>query len=225
MPHAEVSKVNGTSPSSQTLDVRSTLRTYTSPRSADKVSQHITSYPAVKESIDMYQQNPYGARSISLFQQLYNSLAGPLGPYLQTPYSILAPYLQKADALGNNALHNADERFPAIKNADMQQVKTSAFDVAKMPFQFAGIGRDYLFDTYKGENKKCGGGNDVVTVGKSIICTELRIVSDAMVKVGDYFNVDKEQVKRTAEKAKKTGINKAEEAKGAVQNKADQITK
>ena len=105
------------------------------------------------------------------------------------------------------------------------RVKASAFDVARMPFQLAGMSRDYLLDTYRGENKKCGGGNDVVTVGKSIICTELRIVSDAMVKVGDYFNVDKEQVKRTADKAKKTGIDKAEEAKGAVQNKADQITK
>jgi len=172
----------------------------------------------------MYQQNPYGAKSISLLQSLYARLAGPLGPYLHTPYSILAPYLQKADALGNDALRNADERFPAMKNADMQQVKASAFDVAKLPFQFAGMGRDYLLDTYKGENKKCGGGSDVVTVGKSIVCTELRIVSDAMVKVGDYFNVDKEQLKRTAEKAKKTGIDKADEAKGAVQSKTDQIT-
>lgn len=173
----------------------------------------------------MYQQNPYGAKSISLFQDLYTRLAGPLGPYLQTPYSLLAPYLQQADALGASALDTADEKFPAIKQADMKQLQGHAIHAARVPLQLVGAGSNYLFETYSSEKQKCGGGSDIITIGKSIICTELRIVSDAMVKLHEYLNVDTRKAQQTTEKVKKTGVDKAEEAKGAVQKKVDQATK
>jgi len=173
----EASTINGDMPSSQFLS-------------------HLTSYPLISDSITTFKQNPYGAKSLSLTDTVYAKFAKPFLPYFETPYSFVAPYVAKADELGNFGLSKIDEKFPVVKT-ETEQVKSTVLDYAFFPVKFAGDSKDYLFNTYGTEYKKCGG-EGVVAGGKALITTGLVVSSDTLSYLSQLFSAKKEQAKEYA---------------------------
>ncbi|KAI9811759.1 MAG: hypothetical protein M1827_005304 [Pycnora praestabilis] len=179
MPHAENGimgepTVNGEKPSSAFIS-------------------HITSYPVVSDTISMYKSNPYGQKSIDIADHGYATVAKPVLPYLAKPYSIVSPYVNKADSLADGGLNKVDQTFPIVKE-DTAQIKDTVIDYALQPLRLIGNTKNYLFDTYGDEYKKCGG-QSVITTGKATISTGLRITADVLSYLGSYLGPKKEQAK------------------------------
>ncbi|KAI9722824.1 MAG: hypothetical protein M1828_004390 [Chrysothrix sp. TS-e1954] len=207
MPHAETNKMskptmNGEKPSSQTL-------------------QHFGQYPLVVDATKMFQQNSLGAKTIGLYQNLYSTIAEPVFPYLQTPFSIVSPYVAQVDSLGNKSLDHVDTHFPAIKSIDVDYLKSSAFNIANFPFKIAGESRDYVTGTYQDEYTKTGG-QGLATTGKAVVSTELRIVSEAMHAVADYIRPQKEKAQAEIDNLRNMGAEKLQKTKQAAQEKQGQ---
>lgn len=153
--------------------------------------QHLTSYPLVSDSISAYKSNPYGQKSISLTEDIYQRVVAPFLPYLQGPYSWVAPYLAKADEYGDSALSKADERFPIVKE-DTEKVKSTVLQVVHYPIRLVQDGRDYVVNSYQDESGKVGG-EGVVKLVKSVVSTELRILSDGLHAVAEFVGPKKQQ--------------------------------
>jgi len=167
----------------------------------------------------MYQQNPLGAMSIDIFNSAYHNFAAPILRNLQGPYSIIAPYVQKADEIGNSTLETVDNQVPAIKKTDMETLKSRAFDVAHFPFKVASESKDYVFSTYNDEYNKTGG-NGLITTGKAILSTELRITADAIHKVADMLGPRGKQMEEQFEHLAQMGAEKASQVKKTAEDVA-----
>lgn len=173
----------------------------------------------------MYQHNPLGAKSIEIFNSAYHNFAEPILRNLQGPYSIIAPYVQKADQIGNSTLDTVDNQVPAIKKTDMEALKSHAFDMAHFPFKVASEGKDYVFSTYNDEYKKTGG-NGLITTGKAILSTELRITAEAIHKVADLLGPRGKQMEEQLEHITHVGAENLFYAKKSAEDVArDSMTK
>ncbi|KAL8951551.1 MAG: hypothetical protein Q9222_002489 [Ikaeria aurantiellina] len=161
---------------------------------------HVTSYPAVSDSLDAIEKNPYGKKGIELANGGYNKMVAPAVPYAQRPYSYIKPYVQKADELADGGLKKVDNTFPIVKE-DSQKIKSTILDLAFMPLRMANQGKDYVLSTYGNEYKKCGG-NGYVAGGKAVITTSLVVTSDSLAWLADYLNQKKEQAKEVAKEKK-----------------------
>lgn len=155
---------------------------------------------------------------------MVTNFVDPVKPYLQTPYSIVSPYLETVDGFGDRSLSTIDDHFPALKSTDFEKLKGTAYDIASFPFKVAGNTRDYAFNTYNDEYKKTGG-QGLATSGKALISTQMRIVAEGLHAIGDYMGPKKDELQENLEKVKKTGLEKKEQAKGFTQEKADQTKK
>jgi hypothetical protein len=156
--------------------------------------QHLTSYPVVSDSISTYKSNPYGAKSISLASNAYSRFVVPVQPYLQTPYSFVAPYLAKADSLGDQGLSRVDQRFPIVKE-DTSSLRERVHGAIFFPVRLANDGKQYLFSTYEDEYKKTGGKGLGTTV-KAVISTELKVTADVFQWVADLLSQRKQEAKK-----------------------------
>ncbi|KAL8682052.1 MAG: hypothetical protein Q9186_001841 [Xanthomendoza sp. 1 TL-2023] len=199
MPHAENGSmtqptVNGEKQSSQFL-------------------AHVGSYPAVSDTKEAIENNPYGKKGIELANEGYNKVVAPVLPYAQRPYGYVAPYVQKADQLADSGLTKVDGKFPIVKQ-DTEKIKNTVLDFAFMPLRFANETKDYLLSTYGNEYKKCGG-NGYLAGGKALITTGLVVTSDSLSWLADYLNQKKEEAKEVAEEKK----NMAKEKKDAAKEK------
>jgi len=179
MPHAESDTMgdpmtNGESASSQFLS-------------------HLASYPVVVDGISTFKTLPYGQKSLDIADSSYNKFAKPYLPYLSKPYGYVAPYVAKADSLGDKGLSKVDEKFPIVKE-DTEKIKGTIFDFAGYPFKVAGDGKTYLFDTYSSEYKKCGG-DGYVAGGKAFISTGLVITSESLAWISAFLGAKKEEAK------------------------------
>jgi len=155
---------------------------------------HLKTYPVVTDAVNTYKTNPYGAKSLDLVRLIYVKLAVPFLPYLRTPYSIVAPYVSKADSLADTGLTKVDERFPVVKE-DTEKLKGTVVDYAKYPLTFAGQGKEYLFSTYDDEYKKTGGEDGIVHTAKAIVSTELKLAFDAYGYLASFVTKKKGAVK------------------------------
>ena len=140
-------------------------------------SQHLQTYPVVQDSLEFYKSHPYGAKSLSLFQQTYARFISPLHPYLQTPYSYLSPYLSRADELGDNGLSKVETTFPIVKE-DTDKLKETVLSFAGLPLAIAGQGRDYVLGAWQDQYQKTGGEDGIVKTAKALLSTELKIGHD-----------------------------------------------
>jgi len=165
---------------------------------------HLTSYPLVSDSMSFYASNPYGAKSVNLFNEAFQKFFVPVEPYLKTPYSIIAPYVEKADSLGDKGLSKVDSTFPIVKE-DTSSLKDKVITLPFVPYNTAVSTKDYVFKTYSDEASKVGG-SGVIPFAKSIISTEMKIGTDA-------FNYIKSFVITKSEEGKKFGQGKYAEAK------------
>lgn len=185
--------------------------------------QHVTSYPAVSDSIDAIENNPYGKKGIELATEGYNKVVAPVVPYAQRPYGYVAPYVQKADELADGGLTKVDNTFPIVKE-DTEKIKGTILDLAFMPLRMVNQGKDYVLSTYGNEYKKCGG-DGYIAGGKAMITTGLVVTSDTLAWFADYLNQKKEQGKGFAKEKKDQAAGMANEKKdqaaGAAKEKKD----
>lgn len=158
------------------------------------IYQHLSSYPVVSDSISYFKGNPYGAKSLDLADQGYNRLAKPILPYFEAPYTYVAPYLARADSLGDQGLSQIDSRFPIIRE-DTQKIRGTIYDTAGYPVRFAGDVKHHVFDTYGSEYKKCGG-DGLVASGKAIITTSLVLSQESLAWVNTWFQTAKQETKQ-----------------------------
>ncbi|KAF2835707.1 hypothetical protein M501DRAFT_997866 [Patellaria atrata CBS 101060] len=157
---------------------------------------HLTSYPVVSDGITTYKSNPYGAKTLEVASNAYSKFASPVIPYLKGPYSYVAPYVAKADSLGDAGLSKVDSKFPIVKE-DTGKLKGTVIDYAVLPLAIAGKGKEYLFNTYSDQYKKTGG-DGVGTTVKAIISTEMKVGVDIYHFLLGYFNKGKETAKSKA---------------------------
>ncbi|KAI9696072.1 MAG: hypothetical protein M1836_005903 [Candelina mexicana] len=179
MPHAENQKmgeatVNGEKPSSAFIS-------------------HLTSYPVVSDSISTFKSNPYGQKSLDLADHGYATFAKPVIPYLARPYSMVSPYVAKADSLADSSLKKVDQTFPIVKE-DTDKIKATAVDTAFFPLRKATEGKDYVLETYNNQYKKCGG-RGLITTGKASVSTSLVVTSDVLAWISNYLGSAKDQTK------------------------------
>lgn len=166
------------------------------------VLSHIQSYPVVSDSIKTIQQNPYGAKSIELTNAGYSKFVKPTLPYFETPASYAKPYVAKADELGDKFLSKFDEQVPIVKS-ETKDIQNTIVSYIAWPFQTANNTKDWAFNTYNSEYKKCGG-EGYVASGKAVITTSLVLSSDALKWISSFLQAKKEQAKEIAnEKANK----------------------
>ncbi|KAF1979905.1 putative pathogenesis associated protein Cap20 [Bimuria novae-zelandiae CBS 107.79] len=193
MPHAE-KDTNG--------EMKTTTPLTNGEKPQSKVLSHLQAYPVVHDSLEFCKSNPYGAKSLSLLHNTYNSFVAPLHPYLQTPYSYLSPYLSRADELGDASLSKVDTRFPIVKE-DTSKLKETVSQYVGLPFQLAGKGREYLLSTWQDEYSKTKGNDgSVVKNVKALISTELKIGLDGYSLLVGYWQKGQEKTSKKVNEVK-----------------------
>ena len=158
--------------------------------------QHLTSYPVVSDGISTFKNNAYGRKSIDLGTNGYEKFVKPMTPYLSRPYSIIAPYVAKADSLGDAGLSKIDGRVPIVKE-DTKKVQETIYSYAHLPFDKIFESRNYLLSKYGEEYKKCGGDSYLTSV-KALISTGILVGSDAVEQLGIWYNGKKAEAKEVA---------------------------
>lgn len=161
---------------------------------------HLTSYPVVSDSISVYKTNPYGAKSLSLAADVYKRFLVPFQPYLQGPYAYVAPYVVKADSLGDAGLTKIDSKFPIVKE-ETSTLKEKVTSVAFFPLTLGAQGKDYVFSTYNDARQNTGVEEKnlfakVVAEGKALLVTEYKIGSDALSVITSFLTAKKEEGKK-----------------------------
>jgi len=152
---------------------------------------HLKSFPIVSDGISTYKTNRYGAKSISVIQnalvQVDQVVYKPIAPYLRTPFSFVAPYLAKADSLGDSSLSSLETRWPIVKE-DTATLREKAQYFAGYPFKLVGDGKQNLTHIYQEEYAKYEkqGYNAIVGKTCALIDTDIRLVT-ALVKLGANF--------------------------------------
>jgi len=160
---------------------------------SSKTLSHLTSYPVVSDSISTFKSNPYGAKAISVAEGGYSKLVAPTLPYLEKPYSVVSPYVAKADEIGDGILGKIDSKVPVVKS-ETKDIKDTAFSYAFYPLDKFGESKKYVFDTYGSEYKKCGG-DGYVAGGKAVVTSGLVIFSDTLTWVSNFISAKKEEAK------------------------------
>lgn len=117
-------------------------------------------------------------------------------PYLQGPYSYVAPYVAKADEIADSSLGKVDNTFPIVRE-DTEKIRGTVVDYALFPLRVAGQSKDYLVATYNDEYRKTGG-RGLVTTAKAMISTELKVTADFFQMVADFLGPKKEAAKQKA---------------------------
>ncbi|KAE8352560.1 MAGE-domain-containing protein [Aspergillus coremiiformis] len=148
---------------------------------------HLTSYPIVSDSITVFKSNKYGAKSLEYADQSYDRIAKPFLPYFSKPYEYIAPYVARADSLGDHGLTQIDSRFPIIKK-DTETLRGTI----SYPVRLVGDVTTHLLDTYGAEYKKCGG-DGVVASGKALITTSLVLSQESLGFISSLLQAKKEQ--------------------------------
>lgn len=105
----------------------------------------------------------------------------------------MAPYIAKADSLGDHGLSKVDERFPIVKE-DTEKIKGTIIDTAYFPLRVAGETRQHVFDTYGSEYKKCGG-DGLFASGKAVITTSLVLSQESLNWLSTFLAQKKQETK------------------------------
>ncbi|KAK2867776.1 hypothetical protein FQN49_003480 [Arthroderma sp. PD_2] len=159
--------VNGTRPSSQFIS-------------------HLISYPIVSDSITTIKKSPYGQKSLEYADKSYSHLE-PIFPYFAKPYGLVAPYVEKADHLGNEGLNQVDNTYPKIVKAteDVRGTVRGYIRVAE-------DGTKYVRSTYDSERKLAQGG-PVLSHGKAAVSTGLMVTSQYLLWLSNFLVPHKEK--------------------------------
>lgn len=153
----------------------------------------------VSDSITTFKNNPYGQKSLHLADQGYSHLAKPVLPYFSKPYSLVAPYIEKADSLGAQGLSRVDRTFPIVME-DTETLKKKIVGYVTLPIQVANDGKQYVLDKYRDEYKNSGG-EGLFAFGKAIVTTGMLVTSDSLAWVSSFLGAKKDEAKESATNA------------------------
>lgn len=188
-------QVNGEAPSSAFLQVRllpspcpllpkNPPSSHRPPTLTNTLNQHLTSYPVISDSITTFKTNPYGAKSLSLTSASLAHLQ-PLLPYLARPYSLVSPYVQKADSLGDSTLSSLDARFPVVKKPT-SDLYNSGREIVFFPLKKGSEGRDYVLGVFSAEKKNFEQ-DGVVGYGRALVGTGVVLSGEAYRLLSEYL--------------------------------------
>ncbi|KAF2203100.1 hypothetical protein GQ43DRAFT_439105 [Delitschia confertaspora ATCC 74209] len=195
MPHAEENVFAPLEPSVDMDKADTPMTNGTAPMTngeqhSSKVLSHLQSYPVINDTVSVFQSHPYGAKSLSLFNEIYNRVQAriitPLSPYLQTPYSYVSPYVSRADELGDANLTKIESRFPIVKE-DTEKLKETVTSYVSLPLTLAGQGKEYVIGTFNDEYSKTSGNGGVLKLAIAGVSTQLKIGHDGLDFVKGYF--------------------------------------
>ncbi|KAK5072043.1 hypothetical protein LTR64_004179 [Lithohypha guttulata] len=181
---------------------------------------HATGYPMVSDSIQAFQNNPYGQKSIDITNFTYANFVKPTFPYLEKPASYIKPYAAKVDELGDSLLTKIDERVPILQK-ETEEVKSTVIDYVNWPRKVAHEQVSYVYDTYNNEYKKCGG-DGVVAGSKALVSGSFVITSDWLSYFATLLQKRKEEAQDVAQQAMGVAQEKFQQAKGTAQEKTQQ---
>jgi len=171
---------------------------------------HLTSYPVVSDGITTYKSNPYGAKTISVASQAVNIITinvyQPLSPYLKGPYSIVAPYVVKADSLGDTGLTKLESRFPIVKE-DTATVQKTVTSLAGYPLELANEGKTYVLKVYDERYGYHEGKNKLVRMGFAAFDTQITIMGKTFETLANYIHQKTEESKAKFEEKKRASTN------------------
>ncbi|KAL9107444.1 MAG: hypothetical protein Q9227_007641 [Pyrenula ochraceoflavens] len=169
-----------------------------------KTLEHLTSYPVVSDTITGFKNNPYGRKSLDLGTNSYQKFVKPMTPYLIKPYSFVAPYVAKADSIGDAGLSKVDNRVPILKE-DTKTIQNTIYGYAYFPLNVAGAGKSYVYNTYDDQYKKVSG-EGYVKHARALISTGLYVASDTFEYIAQWYSgVKKEAKEITKEKTETAG--------------------
>lgn len=158
---------------------------------------HLFSYPVIADSYETIKSHPLSQKPISLATKSYATLF----PYVEYPYTqlssrlfpYLAPYLTRADQLGDSALSAVDSRFPKIKKPT-SELYDETKELVTLPLVKGKEGKEHVIKTWESECKKVGG-DGVVKLGKAAVTTSLVLGSEAVEWAGAFAHAKKAEVK------------------------------
>ncbi|PWY76306.1 MAGE-domain-containing protein [Aspergillus heteromorphus CBS 117.55] len=159
--------------------------------------EHLASYPVVSDSITVIKTNKYGAKYLQYADQGYVNIAKPVLPYFSKPYGYVAPYVARADSIGDKGLTKVDETFPFIQQ-DTDTLKGTIRDGIFLPVRFAADLKDHVLGTYGSEYKECGG-DGVVASGKALITTGFILSQESLEYLSSLLRAKKAQAKEPPE--------------------------
>lgn len=114
-------------------------------------------------------------------------------PYFETPASYAKPYVVKADELGDYFLTKFDQQVPIVKS-ETKEIKGTILGYVTWPLDTVNSTKEWAFNTYGEEYKKCGG-EGYVAGGKAVITTSLILSSDVLKWVSSFLQAKKEEAK------------------------------
>lgn len=123
----------------------------------------------------------------------YSKFVKPALPYFETPASYAKPYAAKVDEFGDKILSRVDERIPIIKS-ETQDIKKTIGDFVYWPITKGTETKDWVFDIYGKEYKKCGG-DGYVAGGKAVLTTQLVVSSEFLQWLSSFLQAKGQEAK------------------------------
>ncbi|KAH7378300.1 hypothetical protein BKA66DRAFT_421529 [Pyrenochaeta sp. MPI-SDFR-AT-0127] len=157
---------------------------------SSRVLSHLQSYPVVHDSVEGFKSNPNGSKILAFATNTYNSVVAPFHPYLRTPYSYVAPYIDHADKFGDNTLSKIETHLPIVKE---ETPKLKEYALSPLT---------YLKGTWDDEYSKTQRQDGLVKKGIVLVSTELKILQDGCTVFLGYWNKGKEQATKKVDEVK-----------------------
>jgi len=171
---------------------------------------HLTSFPLVSDGITTYKSNHFGAKTISVASQAVNIINAnvyrPLSPYLKGPYSFVAPYVVKADSLGDTGLTKLESRFPIVKE-DTATLQKTVTGYAGYPLELANEGKSYVLKVYDERYSFHQGKNKLVRIGFAAFDTQITIMGKTFETLANFIHQKTEDSKAKFEEKKQSATN------------------
>jgi hypothetical protein len=112
----------------------------------------------------------------------------------------VAPYIAKADSLGDSTLSQLDSRFPIVR-AETQTISEKVQGVAGYPFAVVGKGREFVSKTWSEEYERSQG-TGVVKRARAVIGTELKVGAAVIEYLRTVVGRVREEGKKMSENGK-----------------------
>jgi len=155
--------------------------------------EHLQSIPVVNDVASKIKTLPLAETSIKITDSAYRTVQTYLGNQLQ----YLAPYVKKADDMGDNALSSIEEKFPVVKKPT-NEIISDAKTIAFFPVRVSLTGKDHLINTYNSECERVSGGF-VRRHSTAFVATFLTVGTDVFTKASALLKDTSNGVKARAE--------------------------
>lgn len=157
--------------------------------------QHLLDYPVVSDGVHTFKTNELGQRSLKITHSTYQTIAGPIVPYLTKPYAYVSPYVSRADSFGDKTLNAIDERFPVVKKPTGELYENTK-GLIFLPYNKAFEGKDHVLNIYSTEVKKNEQAG-VVGSAKAAVVTALVVGNETLSWLGSWLSAKKAEASQT----------------------------